>query len=308
MDDGELTVEQIRALLQAQHPDLADGVLTLGARGWDNQLWRLGDDLAVRLPWHTDAADDLLLKEYAWVPILAPLLPLPVPVPQRLGQPTEQYPHPWIITTWVPGSPADRAPITSGSAAVVLAKFLTALNQSAPEGAPEGRGRGGNLTQVAANVESQLDALPALVASVMVEQNVAVDVDVLRAIWWDSVAASLWEGPRMWLHGDLHPANVLTSDGNLCGVVDFGDLCAGDPALDLASCWILLPDTEAIHRFRAASELASDDSTWRRARGWAMARAISSLRIATAGPPGGKPTWGPPALMSLQHLATSFAE
>jgi aminoglycoside phosphotransferase (APT) family kinase protein len=308
MDVGEITVEQIRALLQAQHPDLADRALTLGARGWDNQLWRLGDDLAVRLPWHTEAADELLLKEYAWLPVLAPLLPVTVPVPQRLGQPTEQYPHPWIITTWVPGSPADRAPITSGSAAVVLARFLTALNQAAPEGAPEGRGRGANLTQVATSVESQLEALPSLVASVAGGGSVAVDVDVIRSIWVDALAAPPWEGPRMWQHGDLHPANVLSSDGNLCGVVDFGDLCAGDPALDLASCWILLPDTEAISRFRASSELASDEGTWRRARGWAIARAISSLRIATAGPPGGKPTWGLPALMSLQHLTTSFAD
>jgi aminoglycoside phosphotransferase (APT) family kinase protein len=308
MDDGERTGEQIRALLQAQHPDLADLALTLGARGWDNQLWRLGDDLAVRLPWHTEAADDLLLKEHAWLPILAPLLPLTVPVPQRLGQPTEQYPHPWIITTWVPGSPADRAPITSGSAAVVLAKFLTALNQAAPAGAPEGRGRGANLTQVATSVESQLEALPPLVASVADGQKAAVAVDVIRSIWVDALAAPLWEGPRMWLHGDLHPANVLTSDGNLCGVVDFGDLCAGDPALDLSSCWILLPDTEAISRFRAASPLASDDGTWRRARGWAIARAISSLRIATAVPPGGKPSWGPPAIMSLHNLAKSFVD
>jgi aminoglycoside phosphotransferase (APT) family kinase protein len=308
--DRELTAEQIRSLLRGQHPDLAERSLTLGARGWDNQLWRLGEDLAVRLPWHTDAADDLLLKEHACLPVLAPLLPLPVPVPQRLGHPTEQYPHPWIITTWVPGSPADRAPVHSGGrSAIALAQFLTALHQTAPVEAPDGRGRGGNLTQIAASVESQLETLPALVTSSAGGiQNAVVELDTFRAIWADAFAAPLWEGPRLWLHGDLHPANVLTSDGDLCGVVDFGDLCAGDPALDIASCWILLPDTEAISRFRAASELASDESTWRRARGWAIGRAISSLRIATAGPPGGKPTWGPPALMSLHNLATSFVD
>ncbi len=156
--DAEMTAEQVRGLLREQHPDLADRSLTLGARGWDNQLWRLGHDLAVRLPWHTDAADDLLLKEHTWLPVLAPLLPLPLPVPlpQRLSQPTEQFPHPWIITTWVPGIPADNARITSESAATVLADFLTALNQTAPADAPEGRGRGGNLTQIAAGIESQL--------------------------------------------------------------------------------------------------------------------------------------------------------
>ena len=304
--EAEPTAELVRALLRDQHPDLADRSLALGARGWDNQLWRLGDDLVVRLPWQTDEADDLLLKEHAWLPVLAPLLPLPVPVPQRLGQPTERFPHPWVITTWVPGDPADRAPIVSGSEATVLADFLTALNQAAPPAAPEGRGRGENLAQITASVESQLHALPALVTSAGGGQNVVVDVNAIRAIWAEALAAPLWKGPRMWLHGDLHPANVLTANGNLCGVVDFGDLCAGDPALDLASCWILLPDTEAINRFQAASPLASDASTWRRARGWAIGRAIGCLRIATAGPPGGKPTWGPPALKSLQHLVTSF--
>lgn len=140
--DPELTASLVRALLRYQHPDLADRPLTLGARGWDNQLWRLGDDLAVRLPWQTEGADALLLKEHSWVPVLAPLLPLPVPVPQRLGRPSDRYPRPWIVTTWVAGTPADVAPVTSsGPAAEALAGFLTALHRTVPAGAPQG-GRG----------------------------------------------------------------------------------------------------------------------------------------------------------------------
>ena len=101
----EITAELVQDLLRDQHPDLADRPVTLGARGWDNQLWRLGDDLAIRLPWATEAADALLLKENAWLPVLAPLLPLPVPVPQRLGEPSRRFPRPWIVTTWVPAYP-----------------------------------------------------------------------------------------------------------------------------------------------------------------------------------------------------------
>ncbi|MFD5793514.1 phosphotransferase [Streptomyces diastatochromogenes] len=104
----EITAELVRDLLLDQHPDLADRPVRLGARGWDNQLWRLGDDLAVRLPWATESADALVRKEHAWLPALAPRLPLPVPVPQRLGEPSERFPRPWIVTTWVPGEPADR--------------------------------------------------------------------------------------------------------------------------------------------------------------------------------------------------------
>jgi aminoglycoside phosphotransferase (APT) family kinase protein len=304
----ELTAEVVRALLLDQHPDLAERHLSLGARGWDNQLWRLGDDLAVRLPWQTDAADLLLLKESTWVPVLAPLLPLPIPVPQRLGQPTERYPHPWIVTTWVPGTSADRASVTNGSqAAESLAAFLAALHQPAPDSAPEGRfGRGGPLAQFAEGVERSIAGLSDIVNS-FAETTPTPDLDsnAVRAIWEDALAAPSWEGPPLWLHGDLHPANVATSGGDLCGVIDFGDLCAGDPALDLAAAWILLPGATSIERFRTANPLAADDATWRRARGWAVWRAIGCLRIAIGGPPGGKPSWGPPALTSLQHLIAS---
>ena len=304
-----LSAELVRELLWDQHPDLADRPLTLGARGWDNQLWRLGGDLAVRLPWQTETADALLLKENTWLPVLAPLLPLPVPVPQRLGQPSERYPHPWIVTTWVPGTPADCAPVTrSGPAAEALAAFLTALHRSAPVGAPEGRGRGGALTQVAKGIARQFDAMTDLCTAVAEsEQQPTPDPDTVRAIWDDALTAPEWEGPPLWLHGDLHPANILTADGNVCGVVDFGDLCAGDPALDLAACWILLPDHEAIERFQAAYPLHTDDATWRRARGWAVWRALGSLLIAVAVDPGGKPSWGPPALASLHRLTASVA-
>ena len=91
------------------------------------------------------------------------------------------------------------------------------------------------------------------------EQEPPPDPETVRAIWDDAVAAPGWEGPPLWLHGDLHPANVLTADGNFCGVVDFGDLCAGDPALDLAACWILLPDHEAIERLQSAYPPARDE-------------------------------------------------
>ncbi len=67
----EISEELIRELLREQQPDLADRPLKLGARGWDNQLWRLGDDLAVRLPRATEDADELLLKEHAWLVVLA---------------------------------------------------------------------------------------------------------------------------------------------------------------------------------------------------------------------------------------------
>lgn len=88
-------------------------------------------------------------------------------------------------------------------------------------------------------------------------------------------------------------------------MIDFGDLCAGDPALDLAAAWILLPDRASIDRFRSNHPLARDSATWRRARGWAAWRALGSLLVAGADHAGAKPSWGPPAIASLHRLAAS---
>jgi aminoglycoside phosphotransferase (APT) family kinase protein len=293
----DITEDLIRDLLREQHPDLADHPLKLGARGWDNQLWRLGDDLAVRLPWATQSADALLRKEHTWLPGLAPHLPLPIPVPQRLGEPSDRFPRPWIVTTWVPGEPADRAPATRGAkAAADLAAFLTALHRPAPEGAPEGRDRGGALADTAEHFARDLASAA--------ELGLVRDPDAVRAVWEDAAAAPGWTGPSLWLHGDLHPANVLTANGTFCGVIDFGDLFAGDPAFDLAAAWLLLPDGAA-DLFHQAYRATLDAATLRRARGWAVLRALACLHIADAGVhgrPGGKPTWGPPAEASLRRL------
>ncbi|MFC8800124.1 phosphotransferase [Promicromonospora sp. NPDC057138] len=302
----EITADLIRELLREQHPDLADRPLRLGAKGWDNQLWRLGDDLAVRMPWATEAADSLLRKEHAWVPGLAPRLPLPVPVPQRLGEPAERFPRSWIVTTWVPGTPADHAPATRATeAAEALAAFLSALHRPAPDGAPAGRSRGGPLAERTAELADRLAAA--------VELDLVADPDAVRAVWDDAVAAPEWAGPPVWLHGDLHAANILTEDGTFCGVIDFGDLCAGDPATDLAAVWALLPDgaADAFHAaYRpgtggAAAGGGADDATLRRARGWAVLTALSGILIGEAGDHGhlgGKRSWGPPAHAAMRRL------
>ncbi|WP_189240996.1 phosphotransferase, partial [Planomonospora parontospora] len=217
---------------------------------------------------------------------------------QRLGEPSALFPRPWTVTTWVPGEPADRAPVTrAAEAADVLAAFLTALHRPAPAEAPVGRfGRGRPLAGCSEGFAGQLAAVT--------ELGLIPDPDAVRAVWDDAAAAPGWAGPALWLHGDLHPANVLTSDGTICGVIDFGDLCAGDPACDLAAAWILLPDG-AVDRLHAAYQPALDAATLRRARGWAVGRALSGILIGEAGVrgrPGGKATWGPPAHAALRRL------
>jgi aminoglycoside phosphotransferase (APT) family kinase protein len=137
------------------------------------------------------------------------------------------------------------------------------------------------------------------------ESGLISDPDAVRAVWEDAVAAPAWTGPAIWLHGDLHPANVLTSDGAFCGVIDFGDLCAGDPACDLAAAWLLLPDG-AVDRFHDAYQPAPDPATLRRARGWAVLKALVRIFIGDAGDhgrPGGQAHLGParPRLAATPH-------
>jgi aminoglycoside phosphotransferase (APT) family kinase protein len=277
MDD-----ELVRGLLKEQHPDLAELRLRRVAGGWDNAMWRLGDELAVRLP-RTDRGPELLRKEYRWLPELARRLPLPVPSPQRIGEPAEQFPHSWLVTTWVDGEPADRTPISDQQSADTLAEFLRALHVEAPEDAPVSADRGVPL------------------------RTVGFDADVLdvalRKIWDEAVAAPEWTGPPVWLHSDLHPANVVVADGTLAGVIDFGDMAVGDPATDLAAAWVLLPDGAADRFFEVYA--VADEATIARARGWAVWKAHGLIAVGNAGDkglPGGKPTWGPAGRLTLERL------
>jgi aminoglycoside phosphotransferase (APT) family kinase protein len=277
--------QQVRGLLREQHPDLADLTLEQVIGGWDNQMWRLGDELAVRLP-RTERGPDLLRKEYRWLPEIAQRLPLPVPSPQRIGEPTEAFPHTWLVTTWVDGEPADRTPISDEKSADALAEFLRALHLKAPADAPHSPGRGVPLRT--------LELGFAEYASVAV-----------RKIWDEAVAAPEWDGPPMWLHADLHPANVVVTDGALAGVIDFGDMGVGDPATDLAAAWVLLPEGAA-DRFFEVYGLA-DDAMITRARGWAAGKALALMSVGDAGDkglPGGKPTWGPAGRRTLARLGT----
>lgn len=289
----EIDESLVRSLLRVQQPDLAGLDLHGAVRGWDNQLWRLGADLAVRIPC-TERAPDLLRKEHHWLPGLAARLPLPVPTPLRISEPSARFPKPWTVTAWVHGEPADRAPFTRGDhAAEALAKFLRALHVEAPADAPVNPTRGLPLHHYAPGLDEGLKALATF-------SEVPARV---RHLWEDAVSAPEPPGPPVWLHGDLHPANVVGSDGTLSGVLDFGELCAGDPATDLSAAWLLLP-AGAASRFFDAYALA-DEATVRRARGWALLRAVGLIHIGRAGEqglPGGKRSWGAAGRATLDRV------
>jgi aminoglycoside phosphotransferase (APT) family kinase protein len=283
----------VRTLLLGQHPDLAHLPLQRIDAGWDNVLWRLGEELIVRLPRRLTAVA-LTLKEQRWLPVLADQLPLPVPRPVRVGRPSRDFPWPWSVVPFLPGEPGDVCPLTDGpDAARQLATFLRALHVPTPPDAPL------NLLRGSAPLATRSADFERLVAAVDTE----IEPAPLRAIWKAGLASSGAQGPRVWLHADLHPANTLGDRGTLVGILDFGDMCAGDRANDLAAAWILLPGGAAEAFFDAYGVV--DRDTELRARAWAVLLALMLLGIGLAGQrgdPGGKPTWAAPARAALQRL------
>lgn len=289
----EINEDLVRDLLREQHPDLAELPLCEVAGGWGNQMWRLGDQLAVRMQ-RMDNSPDAQLKERRWLPLLAPGLPLPIPTPVRSGTPSERFPKIWTVMTWVKGTPLDHGSITrADDAADTLAAFLKALHVEAPADAPDSSDRGTHPKACTAGFEHSLRAV----------DLGGFDEDEIRAVWGDAVAASEWPGPRVWVHGDLHPANVVVADGTLAGIVDFDAVFAGDPAWDLAAAWVLLPAGGAPRFFDGYSQ--ADAATVRRARGLAAMKSLFLMEMGQNGDrglPGGKPNWGPAGRSALDRV------
>lgn len=253
----------VRALLQDQFPDLAQLDIVEIASGWDNVIYRLGDDLTARLP-RREVAAVLVEHEQRWLPTLADRLPLPVPVPLRAGQPALGYPWHWSICRWLPGEPALRVGAADAAAAHALGHFVGALATPAPHDAPPNPFRGIPLAQRSERLDVNLHAI-----------GDAVDRAAIRSLWSELVTTPVWGGPPLWLHGDLHPGNVLVDGGRLSAVLDFGDLTGGDPAMDLSAAWMFFPP--AIRPVFREAAGGCDDDTWARARGWAIAFGVACL-------------------------------
>ncbi|WP_084512062.1 aminoglycoside phosphotransferase family protein [Agromyces subbeticus] len=262
------------ALVAAQHPDLTGPISRL-ANGWDNVMFRLGDRHVVRLPRRSIAAG-LVLHEQRWLPGIAERVHAPVPAPVRIGRPAPElgFDFPWSILPWFDGdSAADSSPAARAAAAPALAAFVTELGVPAPLDAPVNEYRGVPLATRDAAVQARFErGLPG--------------GEALRAVWQRALAAPAWSGPPVWLHGDLHPANlVLDASAGLSAVIDFGDVCAGDPACDLATAWVTFDGAaRAVFRAEVDERRATDAAMWDRARGWALV--LGSAIVDTIGTEG----------------------
>lgn len=267
-DEVDIDSSLVGRLLAAQFPQWADlPIKRVQSAGTDNAIYRLGSDMAVRLPRISDAIKQIS-KEHLWLPRLAPHLPLAIPVPLAVGTPDEDYPYPWSVYRWLLGANAERDhTIDEGQAARDLAQFIAALQQldsvgwSPPEPPKSPRG-----------VPLSTRDVPARAA--IAQLSGILDIDAVTAAWDAALQTPEWNGPPVWTHGDLLPGNLLVQRGRISAVIDFSCLGVGDPACDLIVAWSLL-SARTRHIFHAA--LSVDDATWARGRGWALSIGLIAL-------------------------------
>lgn len=246
----------MRGLIAEQCPQWALEALTFVDEGWDNVTWRLGTHRAVRIP-RRSAAVELLRREQEWLPHLAPTLGVPVPVPLVRGAPGQGVPWIWSVVPWIHGVPAAQEAL-DGQGVVRVARVLGALHVPAPPEAPQSDLRGVPLRSRGDFMAARFDSLDALDHP---------GVGALRKMW-DVGMEAPDASARVWLHGDLHPRNVLVRGGSLAGIIDWGDLTAGDAATDLSAAWMLCGTADGRRRFW--KEYGAGADLVCRARAWAV--------------------------------------
>ncbi|MFE9424666.1 aminoglycoside phosphotransferase family protein [Kitasatospora sp. NPDC006697] len=272
LHQNEVRVDEsaVRSLLLEQRPDWARLPLARAGAGTENTMYRLGDDLLLRLPRTPSAAGDLA-KERPWLPRLAPRLPFRVPEPVHEGGPGAAYPLPWAAYRWIEGAEPGPGSVDDWPAfGTDLAAFVGALHAVPLLGAVRAGGlswyRGGSLRDCAEWVGKAFDGCAAL-------DGLDLDTGKLRALWESALALPEPSGRQVWLHGDLKPTNLLVREGRLHAVIDFGSLSVGHPDAEHAAVWDLpAPAREA---YWAALDL--DGQTWLRARAWAIAVGVSGV-------------------------------
>lgn len=259
-------IEQARRLVTEQCPQWAAlPIAAVEDGGWDNYTFHLGDTMLLRLP----SAQEYALavdKEHRWHPVLAPLLPRPIPVPLVRGKPGAGYPFSWSVYEWIDGEPASFDTVVDPIRfAADVAGFVGALQgidaTNGPQPGKHNWFRGATLHTYDAPMRSALADLRG-----HVDEELALEI-------WKRALEARWDGVDVWFHGDLAVGNILLDCGDLAAVIDFGTCGVGDPACDLAIAWTLL-SAEGRSVFR--EQLSVDDALWSRGRGWALWKSLTT--------------------------------
>jgi aminoglycoside phosphotransferase (APT) family kinase protein len=268
--DDILTTAFVRGLVATQFPEWADiPVSPVEVDGWDNTTFRLGTEMAVRLP-SGPAYAAQVSKEQEWLPRLAPLLPLPIPIPLAEGRPSEDFPYPWSVYRWIDGDIAQRALIDDVSVfAEDLADFLLTLQRiDTIGGPPPGQHSYFRGCSVTFDDPTRFYRTPGnwAVRDSVAKLGDEIDAALAIEVWEAALAAGEPDRP-VWVHGDVASSNLLVLHGRLSAVIDWGCSAFGDPACDLGIAWTFFAD-DSREAFR--DRLSLDRDTWARARGWQL--------------------------------------
>jgi len=272
--DISINTELIETLINEFVPELSGEPIEFHSAGWDNEIHRVGDEHAFRLPRREEAAT-LVVNEQRWLPELAELLPLPIPNPTYAGRPAFGYPWHWSVVPWIPGVPAAHAPPVETELLMnQLADFMNALHVEAAEDAPRNPYRGVPLAERVDSVTERIDGMGEVLGLL------GMTTDEVRSKWEELVETPEFGANLVWVHGDLHPLNLLVRGQRLSGVIDFGDMCGGDPATDLSVAWMFFSeetDRLAFRKLLTIDGHSVDVHTWKRARAWALSNATAYL-------------------------------
>jgi aminoglycoside phosphotransferase (APT) family kinase protein len=267
--DGRAGIDAalVKRLIAAQFPQWSGlPVAPVEIDGWDNRTYRLGEDMAARLPTAAGYVP-AVAKENYWLPRLAPLLPVAVPPILAEGAPGGGYPFPWSVRGWLPGQTADRGRIDDmPQFAISVAEFILALHRCGTAGGP----LAGEHSWYRGASPSHYDEETRRCLATLTGR-----VDTARAaVVWGTALTAEWRGAPVWFHGDIASGNLLVVEGKLAAVIDFGTSGVGDPACDLVIAWTMFSG-DSRHAFRHA--VGQDEGTWARARGWALWKALLTL-------------------------------
>lgn len=258
--DIHITAAEAAAVIELQFPELVPVHLKSLGVGWDNVAFLVNDRVVFRFP-RRHVATQLLEAEVAVLPYLAPRLPLPISNPLYLGAPTPAYPHAWAGYPYLAGETASQPHWTDAERTrnvPILAQFLSALHQIPvmPDAPRDAIGRA-----------ECVRWLPRIFDRLQKNANILTEFDLeqLARLANETAHTPGFDGPKCWVHGDLYPRNLIVgTDRHLSGVIDWGDVHVGDPALDLSIAFTFLPP---LARVVFRSEYGPiDDATWRRAR------------------------------------------
>ena len=224
----------VRALVDDQDPDFH--AMELGERfdGWDMAMYRLGDDLAVRLP-RVESAVDSLIAEMRFVPRLSEAWDFPFPRVVRSGLPGHGYPWPWAIVTWVPSATADKVPLHA-EAGPHIGCAIAQVHAIADPDAPYNPEQSLPMRARAADLGWALEQL----ADARGPEGETLDLARVDELWQAALDARHGRD-TVWSHADLHGSNVLSADGDFAGIIDWGKMAGCDRAVDLGFLYTVMP-------------------------------------------------------------------